>query len=262
MKKTNVVYAPVKETILFFNTFYSQKLSKAHRQRVSAVFPQIMSLNIFQGSSSSRFFEALLGLTAADDRDEISKSKRSQVLELLTRSLCYDGSCFTLWRNIYPAYVPGSNNLLRHIAENWGTHDGEKGGLPEMNKRTTLHRSLVAFIKHVDDSNELLLSGKYESQTGPSGTILSPQKLGITKETVGVITATCHLLEKAIGAEPVPEVGEGGERRVATTQGSNKIRSFFTLLMLLLIAVIYFYEIEFSDLRHFVKDFGKAKLGL
>jgi len=106
-----------------------------------------------------------------------------------------------------------------------------------------LHQALVSFLQFVDKKNE-----NYE-------------ELKLDKEVVEVCTATCHYLASVIGDAPDDLEAEPKSVQEKSSEGINMKSVVLTILMLLLVAFIYFQDIQFSDIRHFVKE-GRLKLGL
>jgi len=231
-------YKGINTTVNFINLYHSQKLSKASRQRIGALFDQIMEANIFQTTFVAKYFVPLLSLAASGN-----EAKQTEVFALLSKSLVADPGCTKKWKEAYTDYVPQTNNLLRHIAENWKKGTGGVVAATSVRKRNTLHQELVSFLQFVDKKNE-----NYE-------------ELKLDKEVVEVCTATCHYLASVIGDAPDDLEAEPKSVQEKSSEGINMKSVVLTILMLLLVAFIYFQDIQFSDIRHFVKE-GRLKLGL
>lgn len=69
--------------------------------------------------SPRQFFSMLLTHAAMNGDDIREEELRDDVCHMLVQSLSTDTECFTRWVEVYPRYIPQSNNLLLFIMLNW-----------------------------------------------------------------------------------------------------------------------------------------------
>lgn len=77
-------------------------------------------VSMFATSKSPRhFFSMLLTHAAMNGDDSREEELRDDVCHMLVQSLSFDNECFSRWEEVYPRYIPQSNNLLLFIMLDW-----------------------------------------------------------------------------------------------------------------------------------------------
>lgn len=61
----------------------------------------------------------LLSHAAVSGKDVREEDLRDDICRLLFETLCSDSECFIRWEDIYPRFIPQSNNLLLYILLGW-----------------------------------------------------------------------------------------------------------------------------------------------
>jgi hypothetical protein len=88
------------------------------------IFKAIQKATIFISDTSARvYFPTLIRHAAANNSatgtEQAQEVLRDEVCLLLVQSLKTDKQCYQTWLEVYPRYIPHSNNLLLYIMINW-----------------------------------------------------------------------------------------------------------------------------------------------
>ena len=75
--------------------------------------------------SGRQYFPMLLTHAAMRGSDIREEGLRDEVCRLLFMALSTDTECFARWEEVYPRFIPQSNNLLLYILLQWRTLSGQ-----------------------------------------------------------------------------------------------------------------------------------------
>jgi len=249
---TGKVHVSVNGLVAFIILRHSKNTPKK-LDRIASVYDSVLDTLVFDHlTSPRRCFLAFLPFAQASEN--IDERLRFTFLSLLTRSLAQDTQCLKLLKGAYVKHIPSTNNLIKHIADNWNGKG--KGGIPTQNKpKSQLYKAVVDLLKWTVDENTKLLAGQYcpEGENQP----YSLKRLGVPKTDVQACTLACYEAEKVLtkAAPPPAEDSEEGN------EGVGKMRYFLIFLLLVVIYFVWAHNIQFGDIKHFIHDY-KVKLGL
>jgi len=200
---------------------------------------------ILKGSSEEapkEIFMLLLSASVGKTSEEDNGTFQNEVFGLLLNYLTKDSEeYFGIIQNSYVQNVLQTNNLLRYISENWENSELIKG---DKGQRRETKDKLFNLTKVICQTNKDLLNNKEELK-----------KNDLNKTVIEISTATCQDLERSLR----------GERRIDSTQTIQTIgpaststigpgRIIFTILLLVTIYLIYVNDIQFTDIRDFIRE--------
>jgi len=138
----------------------------------------------------------------------------------------------------YPDYTLQLNNFLKYLALNW--KNSKFSSTLEKNKK-----KFTLFVEGVRDVNDGILYGSEE---------MNERK--VNKSVLEVVSATCEDLLSVIKGETNSKITTKDQQRSASSPvGAGRI--IFTVALLAVIYYIFSNDIQFTDIRDFVRAFRK-----
>merc|ERR1712232_1324501 len=154
------------------------------------VFRQAKELSVFANQKSPReYFSMLLSHAALSENEQQEVELREYVCDLFVECLSRDEECFERWKEVYPLFIPQSNNVLLYILLKWPT------------LCTRLDESQVkSTARSIKKINKEILAGRYTVRL-PRG--VEHRNLNLKKKNLRVCTVTCRALIRELNSTPL-----------------------------------------------------------
>jgi len=167
------------EPIMVLN-FSKPSRAEQPQTLLQLLYPTIQQLALFHKENTPHIFFPVLISHAATENINL----RQEVLHNLAECIKRDKQCLQVWFDLYPNYIPHSNNLILYILQHWQAYS-----------KAISNVEIAKLMEKFSDINQKILNDEY---VPPKVKLDKTKKITFDKEEVRISNAAVKTLQNKV----------------------------------------------------------------